>query len=88
MGTSTAQGGGSSGGMDIAGLITSGVDDLMQTNEFAINTTRAMKQDKFTNKLLKRKSDAESALLEVQAMTLENKNRRDKKIRNLMLGYR
>lgn len=84
MGSATAQG----GGMDIAGLITSGVDDLMQTNEFAINTTRAMKQDKFTNKILKRKSDAESALMEVQAMTLENKNRRDKKIRNLMLGYR
>jgi hypothetical protein len=81
MGESTAQGGGSSGGMGMSfsldSMIAAGVDDI-------VGGVENMKKYAMANKL----NAAQVDLLREQARVLKDKRSRDKKIRNLMLGYR
>jgi hypothetical protein len=82
-------GGGEGGGMSsgMASLISAGVDDLMQTTEFWTNTyvNNLSKEAKDKKRTERRRMNAESGLIEEQANILEDKRKRQRKIRNIMM---
>lgn len=82
----------SSGGY---GMISAGVDDMMQTNEFIINTAtnwvktaKDRKDQRSRDKIAGNFTKAQTELLKIQIKSEEEKQTRQKNIRNLMLGYR
>lgn len=89
MGNSGSMGGGT-GGFDISGLITSGVDDLMQSTEFWTNTyiNNLSKEAKQKRKMEKRYMDAQTDLLKLQGNELKISLGQKRKVRELLYGYR
>ena len=88
MGTVTSQSGGMGSGW--SGLIEAGVDDLMQSTEFWVNTyaNYLSKSAKEKRNLEKEASKAQTALTRQEWKTNDEKIKRQRKIRQLLMGYK
>ena len=89
MGQITSQGGDMSSGA--YGMISAGVDDMMQTNEFIINTAtdwvksaKDRKRQKTMDRAQRKFMSAQTDLVKVQAASQKDQLDRKRNIRNAM----